>query len=127
MKRLTESDGNGNWWLKGLPWKDMHIGETVTEPTRARLYGALCKLKDYEDTDLAPDEILSGLELAEIYATMEKFKKDAAYWEREAKRLMAATGEEKLKVCERCRNYGSRRYLCAQCSRKEREDYYEPV
>lgn len=57
---------------------------------------------------------------------MDKYD-DVDYWEREAKRLMAAAGEEKLKVCERCRNYGSRHYLCEICKRKEREDYYETV
>lgn len=57
MERLTEKDGRGNWQLKGLSWESLHPGEVISKPVNEKLYGALCKLKDYEDTDLAPDEI----------------------------------------------------------------------
>ena len=57
MGRLIECDDQGNWRLKGLQWKDLHVGEALSEHTRQRIYGALCKLKDYEDTDLSPEEV----------------------------------------------------------------------
>lgn len=55
--RLTEKDNQGNWCVKGLPWKNLYVGTPITEETRELLYGALCKLKDYEDTELSPDEV----------------------------------------------------------------------
>ena len=50
MERLTKKLLNGNWNVNGCPW-DKIPGE---------IYGALCKLKDYEDTGLTPDEITDG-------------------------------------------------------------------
>ena len=32
-------------------------GATITKEVYEKLYGALCKLKDYEDTGLSPDEM----------------------------------------------------------------------
>lgn len=60
MGRLTESDRQGNWWLEGVPWKDTYVGQTITANTSEKIYGALCKLKDYEDTGLTPKEIMDG-------------------------------------------------------------------
>ena len=57
MGRLTETDGYGNWRLKGVPWKNLHEGEVITRETHEAVYGALCKLKDYEDTGLSPEEV----------------------------------------------------------------------
>lgn len=56
MARLTEQDEQGNWCLKGLPWKDTYVGQIITENTSKKTYGALCKLKDYEDSGLDPEE-----------------------------------------------------------------------
>lgn len=53
MARLTEQ---GNWCLKGLPWKDTYVGQVITENTSEKIYGALCKLKDYENSGLDPEE-----------------------------------------------------------------------
>ena len=50
MDRLTEKDVCGNWSLKGLPWKDLYEGTPITRETYEILYGALCKLLDYEET-----------------------------------------------------------------------------
>lgn len=47
MKRLTEVDGTGNWHIAGVEWGNV----------KGNLYGALCKLKDYEDTGLSPAEV----------------------------------------------------------------------
>ena len=57
MSRLIQSDDSGNWSLKGLPWRNIYVGKTVTEETQQKLYGALCKLKDYEDTGEEPWQI----------------------------------------------------------------------
>lgn len=59
MKRLTQEDEQGNWCVKGLPWKDTYVGQIITENTREKIYGALCKLKDYEDSGLDPEEAYS--------------------------------------------------------------------
>ena len=50
MMRLTEKDELGNWCLKGVRWEQLREGQVITKEVSERLYGALCKLKDYEDT-----------------------------------------------------------------------------
>ena len=58
MKRLTETDDRRNWGgLKELLWNKLYAGAIITQETREVLYGALCKLKDYEDTGLSPAEV----------------------------------------------------------------------
>lgn len=54
---MTEKDGNGNWTVGGIAWKDLRPGKTITREMYNTLYGALCKLRDYEDTGVQPDEI----------------------------------------------------------------------
>lgn len=49
---LTKSNPDGSWSVIGsngkeIPWKDVPV----------LLYGALCKLRDYEKTGLSPDTI----------------------------------------------------------------------
>lgn len=55
--RLTEKKDSGHWILRGIPWDDLKPGAVLTEKVWEKLYGALWKLKDYEDTGLSPDEI----------------------------------------------------------------------
>lgn len=55
--RLTEKDEQGNWMLKGVPWKSLHEGQIITKGMWERLYGALWKLMEYEDTGLSPEDI----------------------------------------------------------------------
>ena len=57
MGRLTEKDNNGNWRLKGLRWEAVRSGAVLTREASEKIYGALCKLLDYEETGLDPDEI----------------------------------------------------------------------
>lgn len=57
MGRLTESDGCGNWNIKGLPWESLCEGQVITEETRQIIYGCLCKLKDYEDIGPSPEQL----------------------------------------------------------------------
>lgn len=59
MCRLTEKDDQGNWSLKGVKWEQLHEGATITEELWQKLYGALWKLMEYEDTGLDPDDVIS--------------------------------------------------------------------
>lgn len=60
--RLTETDDLGNWGVKGLPWKELQVGQTITQQIREKLYGCLCKLKDYEKIGLSPEEVEKMME-----------------------------------------------------------------
>ncbi len=53
-KMLTWQRPDGDWEVTGIPWSE--IG--------GRLYGALCKLRDYEKTGLQPGQVL---EMNELY------------------------------------------------------------
>ena len=55
--RLTEKDKQGNWGLKGVAWVNLMPGAAITQEVYEKLYGALWKLKDYEDTGLNPKEV----------------------------------------------------------------------
>ena len=57
MGRLTWKNEQGSWGLRDVPWENMTAGVVLDERTRQRLYGALCKLRDYEDTGLEPAEV----------------------------------------------------------------------
>ena len=65
MQRLTEKDDLGNWCLKGVRWEQLRAGQVITKKVSERLDGALCKLRDYEDTGCIPDGIA---DLVENYA-----------------------------------------------------------
>lgn len=54
---LTEKDTQGNWCVKGLPWKELHVGTPITDETLEKLYGCLWRLMEYEDTGLTPEQI----------------------------------------------------------------------
>lgn len=71
MERLTEKDEQGNWCLKGVPWKCLYLGEVITATVFDKIYEALCKLMEYEDTGLTPEG-------AEAFNDFEKTP--AAYW-----------------------------------------------
>lgn len=57
MGRLTEKEASGKWQVDGIPWEQLQEGKTITKEMRQRLYGCLCKLKDYEDTGWDPQRI----------------------------------------------------------------------
>ena len=56
MNRLTQKDEQGNWSLRGVPWEHLYEGKIITKELWKRLYGALWKLMEYEDTGLTPEE-----------------------------------------------------------------------
>lgn len=55
--RLTQKDEQGNWNLKAVPWESLHEGKVITKELWERLYGALWKLMEYEDTGLTPEQV----------------------------------------------------------------------
>lgn len=57
MLRLTQKDEQGNWSLKAVPWESLHEGKVITKELWERLYGALWKLMEYEDTGLTPEQV----------------------------------------------------------------------
>lgn len=63
MSRLTQKDDSGNWSLKGLPWKDTYVGQVITRNTEEKIYGALWKLKDYEESGLDPEQVQKLVEM----------------------------------------------------------------
>lgn len=57
MGTLIQSDDLGNWSLKGVPWKSLYVGRVITRKVHDRIYGALYKLMEYEDTGYSPENI----------------------------------------------------------------------
>lgn len=57
MHRLTQKDSSGNWCLRGIQWKDLYEGHQITRGMYEKLYAALWKLMEYEDSGLSPEDI----------------------------------------------------------------------
>ena len=57
MNKLIEKDDCGNWSLKGVRWSNLMPGALITKDTYEKVYAALCKLMDYEETELDPEEV----------------------------------------------------------------------
>ena len=72
MHRLTETDEQGNWALSGVIWKSLHTGQVITDAMCEKIYFALCKLKDYEDSGLSPDEVEAMIDLFNIQSPERK-------------------------------------------------------
>lgn len=87
MGRLTEKDDQGNWCIRGLPWKNLYPGIVITENTYERIYAVAKKLLDYEDTGLTR-------EVAELR------ERDTA---KEPEEIRDAFGDGRL-ICPNCRN-----------------------
>ncbi len=78
MGKLTQRDDQGNWCLKGVKWEQLRAGSVITKDVAEKLYGALCKLKDYENTDLSPEEVerVNDFSKSQAYLLMEKLQKE---------------------------------------------------
>lgn len=74
MGRLTIKDEQGNWALKGVKWNQLHVGETITQQVQEKIYGALAKLKDYEDSGITPDECWDYCNREKVVKQLEKLK-----------------------------------------------------
>ncbi len=85
MGRLTEKDDQGNWCIRGLPWKNLYPGIAITENTYERIYAVAKKLLDYEDTGLTPEQIR---QIDDLYA--EKCREVAELRERDTAKEPAA-------------------------------------
>lgn len=57
MGRMTEKDASGRWQVKGMPWEKLQAGHVITKEDSQILYGCLCKLKDYEECGMSPDQL----------------------------------------------------------------------
>ena len=57
MSSLTQKGEQGNWCLKGLPWGQLYVGQVITQEVSEKLYGALWKLMEYEDTGMTPEQV----------------------------------------------------------------------
>lgn len=60
MNRLTEADEQYCVVLKGISWRSLY---TLGFETFHRIYYAVLKLKEYEDSGLSPDEVQAMIEL----------------------------------------------------------------
>lgn len=60
--RLIQKDGQGNWCLRGVHWEQLRAGQPITTEICEKLYGALWKLMEYEDSGLEPEQILNLME-----------------------------------------------------------------
>lgn len=74
MARLTIKDEQGNWALKGVKWNQLHVGETITQQVQEKIYGALAKLKDYEDSEMTPDECWDCCNREKVVKQLKKLK-----------------------------------------------------
>lgn len=75
MGRLTIKDEQGNWALKGVKWNQLHAGETITQQVQEKIYGALAKLKDYEDSGMTPDECWDCCNREKVVKQLEEVEK----------------------------------------------------
>lgn len=66
MSRLTETDSQGNWALSGVAWKSLYAGQVITDEMWEKIYGALWKLMEYENTGFSPDQIPDVEDLHDI-------------------------------------------------------------
>ena len=55
--RLTEKTETGFWKLKGVSWEQLQESHVITKDMSQKIYGALAKLKDYEETGLDPGQV----------------------------------------------------------------------
>ena len=96
MNRLTQKDGQGNWSLRGVPWEHLYEGKIITKELWKRLYGALWKLMEYEDTGLTPEEAeeLDSFERSQVGKMLKELN------EEQRKHLNSVIGWDKYR--ERC-------------------------
>lgn len=103
MNRLTEKDIQGNWGLKGIRWEQLHEGQVITGELWEKLYGALWKLMEYEDTGLMPEEVEKMRDERCWVPLMERPPKDGqeVWVSTKMGGVYLATYHESYGVCER--------------------------
>ncbi len=65
MIRLTFKEPNGEWGIVGMN----------SENESEKMYAVASKLLEYEETGLQPDDVLTGLEMEEIYVSLKELNK----------------------------------------------------
>ena len=78
MSRLTETDSQGNWALSGVAWKSLYAGQIITDGMWEKIYGALWKLMEYENTGFSPDQISDMCDLYD--EKCEELEKAKMHW-----------------------------------------------
>lgn len=78
MSRLTETDSKGNWALSGVAWKSLYAGQIITDGMWEKIYGALWKLMEYENTGFSPDQISDMCDLYD--EKCEELEKANMHW-----------------------------------------------
>lgn len=107
--RLTQKDAQGNWSLKDVRWSDLCAGRTITREVSEKLYGALWKLMEYEDTGLTPEQV------------QELKERDVAKKPKDIRNLRALNGSvyQILGVCPECGSgVNNRMRFCDICGQK---------
>ena len=79
MGRLTWENEIGNWGLYDIPWENLRHGAVIDALTWNRLFSALRKLRDYENTGLGPGDIADlrmswGDGFGDVVAALDKVK-----------------------------------------------------
>ena len=76
--RLTEKKDSGHWCLRDVPWNQLKPGVVITKEIWEKLYGALWKLKDYEDTGLSPEEVerVNDFEKSQTYRAIAELQEE---------------------------------------------------
>lgn len=106
MGRMTEKDASGRWRVKGMPWESLQAGQVITKEASQILYGCLCKLKDYEECSMSPDQ-LKDLQYKAEDAAAYVCDKLCRY----PREVMEQ--EELDEICEGCPVSGSRQHVGA--------------
>ena len=78
MGRLTKKDKQGRWSLLDFTWHELHSGAVLSDRLAEALYGALCKLKDYEDTGMSPEDVrkLDDFEQSQVGKMLKKLNEE---------------------------------------------------
>lgn len=124
MSRLTEKDERGNWSLKGVKWEQLHEGATITGELCRKLYGALWKLMEYEDTGLDPDDVirLNDFDQCSTRQVMNELAKERAKhrWIRLGERL--PDQNKPVLVTVKCHRWGAD-YYCDWVPENEKTEH----
>ena len=106
MGKLTQKEASGRWQVKGISWKELEAGEVITKETSQLLYGSLCKLNDYEDSGMSPEQVTGLKDEAEDMA--------AHICDKLCRHPREITEQEELdEICEECPVSGSRQHVWA--------------
>ena len=83
MRKLIKRDKQGNWSVVGLPWEEISEGNVLSHQAREVLYSCLCKLKDYEKSELEPEQFFELHDLLETCQEIADLKRKAITPEKE--------------------------------------------